>query len=84
MIHLVIDPNIIASILLGGLTRGRYIWLLDNLTRFEICYSDLPTDEIERFENAPYFQQKGVSEEEIRGFLDTSRSFLSRFWLLLG
>jgi len=74
MIRIVIDPNIIASVLLGGLTRGRYRWLLDNLVRFEICYSDLLTDEIERFGNAPYFQQKGVSKEEIRSFLNTFRS----------
>lgn len=39
-IRLVIDPNIIASVLLGGVTQKRYLWLLNNLEYFDIYYSD--------------------------------------------
>lgn len=48
-IRVVIDPNIIGSVLLGGITRKRYLLLLDNLDSFEICYSDTLLEEVRHF-----------------------------------
>lgn len=68
-IRVVIDPNIIASVLLGGITQKRYLWLLNNLEYFEICYSDKILEEIRHFTEVSYFQKKGITISIIERFL---------------
>jgi putative PIN family toxin of toxin-antitoxin system len=74
-IRVVIDPNIIGSVLIGGLTRKRYLWLLDNLDHFDICYSDQVLKEIRHFSEVSYFQKQGITSQIIEGFLATFQSY---------
>ena len=75
MIRIVIDPNVIASVLPGGVTRRRYEWLLKNIHRFDLCYSDTVIDEVENLSEVAHFIKKGVSGKEIEGFLEIFRSY---------
>lgn len=75
MQRIVIDPNILASVLLGGITRTRFDWLLQQLDRFEICYSEKLLDEIRHFPDVPYFQKKGISFNVIQEFIRLFQSF---------
>lgn len=74
-IRVVIDPNIIASVLLGGITQKRYLWLLDNLEDFEICYSDKILEEVRHFAEVSYFQKKGITISIIERFLSSFRAY---------
>jgi len=74
-IRVVIDPNIIASVLLGGITQKRYLWLLDNLEYFEICYSDKILEEIRHFTEVSYFQKKGITISIIERFLSSFQAY---------
>ena len=68
-IRIVIDPNIIASVLLGGVTRQRYIWMLENLDTFEICYSNILLKELHHFPEVAYFQKKNITPQSIEAFI---------------
>lgn len=74
-LRLVIDPNIIGSVLLGGVSRKRYLWLLDNLYQFDICYSDQLLTEIRHFADVPFFQKKQLTSEVLESFIDSFRSY---------
>lgn len=74
-IRVVIDPNIIASVLLGGITQKRYLWLLDNLEYFDICYSDKILEEIRHFAEVSYFQKKGITISIIERFLSSFQAY---------
>ncbi|MFN3490197.1 MAG: putative toxin-antitoxin system toxin component, PIN family [Emticicia sp.] len=74
-IRVVIDPNIIASVLLGGITQKRYLWLLDNLEYFDICYSDKILEEIKHFAEVSYFQKKGITISIIERFLSSFQAY---------
>ncbi|WP_435353197.1 putative toxin-antitoxin system toxin component, PIN family [Emticicia sp. SJ17W-69] len=74
-IRVVIDPNIIASVLLGGITQKRYLWLLDNLKYFDICYSDKILEEIRHFPEVNYFKKKGITTEIIEAFLSSFQAY---------
>jgi uncharacterized protein len=74
-IRVVIDPNIIASVLLGGITQKRYLWLLDNLEYFDICYSDKILEEIRHFPEVNYFKKKGITSEIIEAFLSSFQAY---------
>lgn len=67
--RVVVDPHTIASVLSGGITRQRFFWLLQNLQRFEICYSETVIGEIEHLPTLRHFIKKGVTPEEVAGFL---------------
>jgi len=68
-VRVVIDPNIIGSVLIGGITRQRYIWLIDNLDRFEICYSEKLIEELRHFPEVAYFQKKNITPQIIEHFI---------------
>ncbi len=68
-IRIVIDPNIIASVLIGGITRERFIWLLNHLDFFEICYSDTLLQEIRHFADVEYFKKKSITSKKIEVFI---------------
>ena len=68
-IRIVIDPNIIASVLLGGVTRQRYIWMLENPDTFEICYSDIFLKELRHFPEVAYFKKKNITPQSIESFI---------------
>ena len=74
-IRVVLDSNIIGSILLGGLTRTRYLWLLDRLDSFEICYSDKILEEIKRFPEIDFFKKKNITEETIEMFISSFQAY---------
>lgn len=63
------DPNVIGSVLLGGITRERYVQLLDQLGVFEICYSTALITEILNFSKVPYFISKGITEVAMKEFI---------------
>ncbi len=74
-IRLVIDPNIIGSVLIGGVTRSRYIWLLDHIDQFDICYCDQLLIEVRHFAEVPYFMRKQITPDILTAFLDTFQSY---------
>lgn len=73
--RIIIDPNIIASALLGGITRQRFDWLLSSLDQFEICYSDTLIAEISALSEVLYFRKKGITKDRISGFLKAFQTF---------
>jgi putative PIN family toxin of toxin-antitoxin system len=74
-IRVVIDPNIIGSVLLGGITRKRYLLLLDNLDSFEICYSDTLLEEVRHFPEVEFFKSKGIDSDTVKTFLDDFQAY---------
>lgn len=56
-------------------TQKRYLWLLDNLEHLEICYSDKILEEIRHFSEVPYFNQKGITDKIIEGFLKNFQTY---------
>jgi putative PIN family toxin of toxin-antitoxin system len=68
--RIVIDPNVYASVLLGGITRQRFIWLLDQLHRFEICYSEAVLKEIRHLPEITYFKKKQITSEIVIEFIE--------------
>ena len=74
-IRVVIDPNIIGSVLLGGITRKRYLWLLSQLHIFEVCYSDKVLEEILRFPEVDYFRNKGINTTVVKAFLEDFQAY---------
>jgi uncharacterized protein len=68
-IRLVIDPNIIASVLIGGITQTRYLWLLDHIDQFDICYDETLLSEIRLFPDSNYFKKKQITPDLIMEFL---------------
>jgi len=73
--RIVIDPNVIGSVLIGGLTRQRYLQLLAHLDLFEICYSDKVLEEIRHFSEVDYFIKKGITLIVIENFLATFQAY---------
>ena len=74
-IRLVIDPNIIGSVLIGGISRKRYLWLLDHIEQFDICYSDQVLAEIRHFADVDYFKKKNITPGVLEGFINTFQSY---------
>lgn len=69
-IGIVIDPNIYASVLLGGVTRQRFTWLLDQLNRFEICYPEGVLSEIRHLPEITYFKKKQITPDIVIAFIE--------------
>lgn len=69
-IRVVIDPNIIASVLAGGVTRTRFEWLYNQPEQFEICYSETVLSEIRQLADVAYFQKQGITHDRINRFID--------------
>ena len=73
--RLVIDPNVIGSVLIGGVSRTRYAWLLDHIEQFDICYSDQVLAEIRHFADVPYFRKKNITPDVLESFIDTFQGY---------
>ena len=67
--RIVIDPNLLASVLIGGRTRDHFYQLLDVADQVDICYADELLAEIEALPQHRYFQQKGISDDVVNQFL---------------
>lgn len=74
-IRLVIDPNIIGSVLIGGVSRTRYLWLLDHIDQFDICYCDQLLAEIRHFADVAYFKKKGITSEVLARFIESFQGY---------
>lgn len=75
MQRIVLDPNVLASALIGGFTRRRFDWLLANLDRFEICYCDRVIEEIISLADVEYFKKKNITRNKIAEFADNFQSY---------
>jgi uncharacterized protein len=73
--RLVIDPNVIGSVLIGGVSRKRYLWLLDHIDQFDICYSDQVLMEIRHFADVAYFRKKDITPDVLESFIDTFQAY---------
>lgn len=74
-IRLVIDPNVIGSVLIGGISRTRYAWLLGHIDQFDICYSDQVLTEIRHFADVSYFKKKNITPDVLESFIDTFQAY---------
>jgi uncharacterized protein len=74
-IRVVIDPNIIGSVLIGGLTRKRYLLLLAHLDQLELCYSDKVLEEVRHFAEVDFFKKKNITPATIENFLATFQEY---------
>lgn len=59
-LRIVIDPNLLASVLIGGQTRYQFIQIVDLADKIDICYADELLEEVKALPTHPYFQQKGI------------------------
>lgn len=74
-LRVVIDPNLIASTLIGGRTRDQFFDLVDVANKIDICYADELIVEVEALPRHRYFQAKGINEAVVLDFLTFFTSF---------
>lgn len=63
------DCNIIASTLLGGATRSRFLKVLDFRNQIDIYYCEELLQEIPKLSKSSYFISKGITIEVIEEFI---------------
>lgn len=63
------DCNIIASTLLGGRTRSRFLEVLDFSNQIDIYYCEDLLEEIRKLSKSTYFISKGITIEVIEDFI---------------
>lgn len=63
------DCNIIASTLLGGRTRSRFLEVLDFSNQIDIYYCEELLEEIRKLSKSAYFISKGITIEVIEDFI---------------
>lgn len=68
-LRVVIDPNLLASALLGGTIRAQFLTITDVADRLDICYSDALINEVERLPKHSFFAQKGIDDSVTAAFL---------------
>jgi uncharacterized protein len=68
MLRIIIDPNLIASVLIGGVTRDRFVRLTQRLDILEFIYCDQLIQEIGAFSQKAYFQKKGIDNLTVKSF----------------
>lgn len=75
MIRVIIDPNLIASVLIGGISRERFALLTEKLDTIELIYCDELIKEILALAQKPYFQRKGIDAATVKAFVNYFRGF---------
>lgn len=68
-LRIVIDPNLLASVLIGGQTRYQFIQIIDLADKIDICYADELLEEVKALPTHPYFQQKGIKDTVVDDFI---------------
>lgn len=63
------DCNILASVLLGGITRQRFNEVIYELSRIEIIYCDKLIEEMNKLPSVKYFIEKGITTEVVSEFV---------------
>lgn len=69
MLRVIIDPNLIASVLIGGITRKRFAELTQKLDLIEFVYCDQLINEVLALARKPYFQSKGIDLATVKTFV---------------
>ena len=67
--RVVLDTNIIGSVLLGGRVAEQFSVLLQAADHIDMVYDDLLIAEIRRLAAIPYFQQRGITQYDVDDFL---------------
>lgn len=75
MLRIIIDPNLIASVLIGGITRDRFVMLTQRLDILEFIYCDQLIHEIDAFSQKSYFQKKGINDLTVKSFINFYQEF---------
>ena len=75
MFRIIIDPNVIAGVLIGGITRDRFVTLTQRLEILEFIYCDQLIQEIGTFSQKAYFQKKGINDLTVRSFIAFYQEF---------
>lgn len=68
-LRVIIDPNLLASVLIGGRTRDHFFNLVNVADKIDICYADELLTEVEALPHHRYFQEKGITEAIVLDFL---------------
>lgn len=66
---IVFDSTILASTLLGGVTRKQFLEVLDFSNQIDIYYCQELLDDIRKLSQSTYFIAKGISLEIINAFI---------------
>lgn len=74
-LRVVIDPNILASVLIGGRVRDHFYELVNVADKIDTCYADELLAEVEALPRHRYFQQKGITEAVVHDFLTLFTGF---------
>lgn len=75
--RVVIDPNLLASVLLGGRVRDHFVNLVSLADNIDICYADELLAEVIALPRHRYFQEKGITDKIVAEFV----TFLTGFSL---
>lgn len=75
MLRIIIDSNLIASVLIGGITRDRFVMLTQKLDILEFIYCDQLIQEIRALSQKSYFQKKGIDDLTVKSFIAFYREF---------
>lgn len=75
MIRIIIDPNLIANVLIGGISRERFALLTERLDILELIYCDELIKEILALAQKSYFQKKGIDSATVKAFVNYFRGF---------
>ena len=68
--RVVIDPNLLASVLIGGQTRAQFIQIVEMADKIDICYAEELIDEVKALPAHHYFQEKGITDTIVVDFLN--------------
>lgn len=75
MLRIIIDSNLIASVLIGGITRDRFVMLTQKLDILEFIYCDQLIQEIRALSQKGYFQKKGIDDFSVKSFITFYQEF---------
>lgn len=65
------DCNILASVLLGGVTRDHFIKIISSDKNIKIFHCNELIDEVKKLSSVKYFQKKGITEAVISKFIQS-------------
>lgn len=73
--RIIIDPNLLASVLIDGRTRDQFVQIVDVADKIDICYADELLNEIKALPTHRYFQEKGIIDSVVSDFLNQFTGF---------
>ena len=80
-LRVVIDPNVLASVLIGGQTRHQFAELVRVADLIDVCYADELVAEVKALPQHRYFQVNGITESAVSDFLNLFIGFSLKIFI---